>query len=89
MLILDRTHPSAKPARKRSASIDPSGNIRLGNGAKLKGYTPKTVLGLRIVVPPSGGRPFMGAERTGDGTFKLQFLQTDGSYADFDFEFAL
>jgi hypothetical protein len=31
----------------------------------------------------------MGAERTGDGTFKLQFLQTDGSYADFDFEFAL
>jgi hypothetical protein len=88
VLIIDRTHPPAHPSRAKSASIDPSGNIRLGNGAKLKGYTPKTVLCLKIVVPPSGGRPFMGAERTGDGKFKMQFLQPDLSYADFDFEFA-
>ncbi len=88
MLITDRVHKSGNPNRARSASIDPSGNIRLGNGAKIEGYAAKNVLGLRVVVPPAGGRPFMGAERTGDGSFMMQFLQADGSYADFDFQFA-
>ncbi|HXH92618.1 MAG TPA: hypothetical protein VNN25_13635, partial [Thermoanaerobaculia bacterium] len=84
--FFDLQHPS-KPNRTRSASIDAAGNIRLGNGAKLAGQTPKNVLGLEVVVPPSGGAPYMGTTHAADGGFTQQYLQKDGSFADFHFSF--
>lgn len=88
MLILDTKHAS-HPARTRSASIDAAGNIFLGNNAHVAGDgARKTVNGVRVVVPPAQGAPFLGAAVSGGG-FTLQFLQHDASFADFHYEFVL
>jgi hypothetical protein len=88
MLILDKNPKHVShPARTRSASVDAAGNIFLGNDARIAGDgARKTINGVRVVVPPANGAPFMGAAESGGG-FTLQFLQKDLSFADFHYEF--
>lgn len=88
MLFLDRKHPSAKANRTRSASVQPDGTIWLGNGANLKDAQPQWVNNIRTVIPPSGGAKYAGAWGKGDQTgFVIQFVQGDGSFADFNYTF--
>lgn len=85
-LFID-TKDAHKPSRRRSASIQPNGQIWLGNGAKLDQGKVVPLLGIRTITPPSGGATFLGAAELGPNGFVLQFLQKDLSFADFAYQF--
>ena len=87
MLFLDKKHPSAKPQRSRSASVQADGTIWLGNGANLKDAQPQWVNGIRVVIPNSQGARYAGSSPKGDNGFLIQFVQPDGSFADFNYQF--
>lgn len=87
VLFLDKVH-HGKPSRSRSASVQPNGDIWLGNGANLHGAKPQVVLGIRLVRPPANAADFLGGSEAGPNGFTLQFLQKDGSFADFHYDFA-
>lgn len=88
VLFIDKVNKS-KPARTRSASVQPNGQIWLGNGAHLNGDGARaTILGIRTVTPPAGNATFVGAGEKGPNGFVLQFIQHDLSWANFEYQFA-